>query len=502
VAANRVVADGLAGVLTAKQAKRLRQIVLQQTYPTQDLLVLLTVPAVAEELKLSAEQRANVAGLRKEQIEAIQKAILSGDEAAKITQNVADAKKDVKEKAGKVLDAGQQALLKELVGEPFTARLQVRPRFAGRNPDEEVSRGLYYLELAYLAQPAVQNDLKLSPEQAKKAAEALAKWQEEYLTELPRGTRESVEKLSPITEKALGDVLDAGQRRRFREIMLQQHQRTGGLAAVCDYPGVAAELKLTAEQRERLQAGEAVEKVLGAEQLTKAKDLLGEPFQADLRRVRPIGPPGRTSVPRPLPPASLAYLLQAPVQKELGLTETQAATARDVEAKRLEAFKDYPTLTVQERSRKRREVTAEVEKSVTTLLDAAQRERLQQIILQQQRAIDLASALSSPAVSEELKLTAEQRTALRDVERESSEIRLLIGVKLSALEGWSGLAAPPLDPDEMMTAHDRTMAAFAEITEAKLLKVLTPAQQVRWTELLGKPVEGPLRRRALSPAVN
>ncbi len=121
------------------------------------------------------------------------------------------------------------------------------------------------LQLSLLAVKEVQGELKLSAEQVRKAREALEKYQEALAeTQIPSAdARDQAEaerrwrQLGDESEKAVATLLTPVQIKRLREIRLQQ----AGAVAVAD-PKLAAELKLTEDQRKAL-------KVIAADQQAK-----------------------------------------------------------------------------------------------------------------------------------------------------------------------------------------------------------------------------------------
>jgi serine/threonine protein kinase len=115
-------------------------------------------------------------------------------------------------------------------------------------------------ELDLLAQQSVQNDLGLSAIQLERASQLLRERQEAWRQLHPRGFGEDSQNLTgeqrdatfeqlATLERALADLLSAEQRQRLRQIVLQGR----GLQAFSD-PEVAAELQLTQEQMDRIQA--------------------------------------------------------------------------------------------------------------------------------------------------------------------------------------------------------------------------------------------------------
>ncbi|HEY1784386.1 MAG TPA: protein kinase [Pirellulales bacterium] len=115
-------------------------------------------------------------------------------------------------------------------------------------------------ELDLLAQQSVQNELGLSATQRERALQLLRERQEAWRQLHPRGFGDDSQKLTNqqrdtvieqigTLERALADSLTAEQRQRLRQIVLQGR----GLQAFSD-PDIAAELQLSQEQMDRIQA--------------------------------------------------------------------------------------------------------------------------------------------------------------------------------------------------------------------------------------------------------
>ncbi len=179
-------------------------------------------------------------------------------------------------------------------------------------------RGGFGGGIAYLLnQKSVQDELKLSDEQIKKAKELSDKQRESFRGQ--RGqrpdeeTRKKMAEARQASEKAVAEILKPDQLKRVKQISLQQQ----GARALSN-PEVADALKLSDEQKgkiksiqeeartargQRGQRGqrpdeEALKKlaearkatneklmnVLTSEQKTKLNELSGEPFKGEIKR--------------------------------------------------------------------------------------------------------------------------------------------------------------------------------------------------------------------------
>jgi hypothetical protein len=168
-----------------------------------------------------------------------------------------------------------------------------------------------------LGQKSVQEELKLSGDQIKKAEELAAKQREtlQSLRDLDQEERgKKMQEINQANQKSLAEILKPNQVKRLRQISLQ----LAGAQAF-NNPEVAAELKLTDDQKEKIreirqqtnqqaqsirentsdrtEARQKVEqlnkstagKVIGlltAEQKEKWKELIGEPFKGEIIRGR------------------------------------------------------------------------------------------------------------------------------------------------------------------------------------------------------------------------
>jgi hypothetical protein len=167
-----------------------------------------------------------------------------------------------------------------------------------------------------LGQESVQQELKLSPEQIKQVDEYLPKQRETFsgLRDLSQQERrQKLAELAKANQGALGSILDETQQARLKQIALQQR----GTQALAD-PEVAEAVGLDDEQKGRVReldsearaemqklfqdfragdrtelrkkfeaarnaVSERIQALLTPEQQAKWKDLVGEPFQGEIR---------------------------------------------------------------------------------------------------------------------------------------------------------------------------------------------------------------------------
>ncbi len=198
----------LAEILEPKQVARLHQLVLQSyvnvpaaTFGSPSGPFYSRFVEVVEGLKLTKDQQAQ---------------IQKGTEFAK------------------VLDAKQQAMWKEMLGEPFAKAAELAP---GGFPKGFPNRPtIAHEQLQYLQQKSVQEDLKLSETQIKKLPELEKTWLElakdlnviggpgDFAKTIAERNKKLAEARASL-QKSIASVLDAKQGARLEQIELQQLQK-------------------------------------------------------------------------------------------------------------------------------------------------------------------------------------------------------------------------------------------------------------------------------------
>lgn len=169
--------------------------------------------------------------------------------------------------------------------------------------------------LFLLTQKSVQEELKLSDEQVKKATELQEKQREAFqgLRDLSQEERRTkMQEMTKTQNEAIAKLLKPEQLKRAKQIALQQQVRFG-IGFALNNEEVAKSLKISDEQREKIReiqrnafeemrdlgrdeegakkrqeimkaTNEKVDGVLTAEQKTKLKELQGEPFKGEIQR--------------------------------------------------------------------------------------------------------------------------------------------------------------------------------------------------------------------------
>jgi len=186
-------------------------------------------------------------------------------------------------------------------------------------------------------------------------------------------------------------------------------------------------------------------------------------------------------------------LLQYPqVQRELQLTPEQQASLQTVVDLWHEMFHDRESLGRTEREQRRLELARRQDAEVKRLLTAEQQARFQQIVWQEAGPL----ALEDDALAGKLELTAEQR----------EEIRRLLAEYLPPRPGPPPFRPPPerelrfpsmelpLGPPPPHGPGGEFAQIDVTMVNEALMKILSPEQQARWQQLLGKPLAEPLQQ--------
>jgi hypothetical protein len=165
------------------------------------------------------------------------------------------------------------------------------------------------------------------------------------------------------------------------------------------------------------------------------------------------------------------------VQKELKLDDKQSEKAKELAEKMGEKARDaresLQGLEGEERMKKMQEINAEINtettKAMGEFLKPEQVARLKQISYQQRGA----QAFNDPEVAKKLNLSADQKTAIQEIEQESrTEMRSVF--------------------QEFQNDREGAMKKMAELRKQTLAKVeakLNDEQKKSWTELIGAPFE-------------
>jgi Spy/CpxP family protein refolding chaperone len=167
-----------------------------------------------------------------------------------------------------------------------------------------------------------------------------------------------------------------------------------------------------------------------------------------------------------------AQLLRRPeVQAELKLTDDQKTKVTEMLQKLRESqqarFQDLRDASPEERQKVMADMQAEQMKQVNAILNTDQQKRFKEISLQQQGY----SALAQPAVADELKLTDDQKSKLKDILQKQQESMREI------FQSAGGDRA----------AAQEKMQTLRKETDDKIAALLTDDQKNNWKAMLGGP---------------
>jgi Spy/CpxP family protein refolding chaperone len=169
----------------------------------------------------------------------------------------------------------------------------------------------------------------------------------------------------------------------------------------------------------------------------------------------------------------IALLSRPEVQAELKLTDAQKTQVTDAMEKQRQGgrgnFQQLQNATPEERQKAMAERQAEQTKLVNSILNPDQQKRFKEISLQQQGL----QALATPAVADELKLTADQKTQIQTVLQQRNET-------------MRGLFQQGGNGGDFAAVRDK-MTAMNKDTDTKLAALLTDDQKSQWKAMLGTP---------------
>ncbi len=298
---SQAIEAALGKLLNADQAPRFRQIMLQSKARgpvppsgrgTNVVVSAVVYPGVAEAVKLTDEQK---------------KKLIAGTTPAE------------------VLTAEQNSLIAKMLGEPFKGDFNAGVNSQFMETARAATFGNYSSEFNYLAEnKSIQEELKMTADQVKQAVET-----RDNLPRFFMGDAKTSAERSQAVETALGKLLTAGQAPRFRQLMLQRREQAPNspsfssaatIVSAVVYPGVAAAVKLSDEQKKKLIAGTAPAEVLTADQKALIATLLGEPFQGNFDLAPSSRPPAN---PRSAPNRVRTEVTDASIKEIAGLKQLQ-----------------------------------------------------------------------------------------------------------------------------------------------------------------------------------
>jgi hypothetical protein len=494
------VEKALGKVLTADQRKRLKQIERQRN--TSPDVAFFPESEIAKELTVTEAQLKKYTEITAAHTEAVVKAVLSDEPTEKVRAAVESADKDRAKAVEDILTADQKTKKKDLIGEPFTGNV-----FAGGFPNpggmnlaqRKFGFGRYTNQLSILVRfKGLQEELQLKDEQVKKLTESMTEFGTKFpIQDLLQALQddEKADKLfanrSVFMEKAVADVLTKEQQARFREINLQRLEAPPlpgpGFGppvqtTAASYPGVAEEVKLTAEQKKKLLDGTKPADVLTAEQKKAIAGMLGKPAKLDVVFAPPNFPGPGPGVPARALSSEAQLLLNTVAWDGVKLT-------RDQVSKLVPAANEYVLVAGPRFAggpggggfppADPKELTTAIEtfeKAADAILTADQMKRLGQLAVQQTLTGGLDAALLAPrptALTKALAPTDDQKT------------------KITALRAHFGEISAALDRTNIEWEKElNARRQMRDRLDAAALAELTADQKAKLKELTGEPFTG------------
>lgn len=487
----------LAKALNPTQMTRLKQIeIWQQLPPGADATAKFDIPRVSSEIGLSNDQIDAVKAVAKTHRDKAAAALRSAASAEELRTALADARAEVGTGVDALLTDEQRTTLGELFGAEY------RGGGGGFNENNDFYRrvraasyGHYQFEMMLVNRFAgVSEDLRLTEEQKAAITAAETTINQQYRRGINYESAEAeLAKQFADQSKAMQQAFDthfnADQRKRFRELCIQCRQSLtaqqagaggggggAGMYPVTGVPGVAADLKLTADQKKRIIDTGDEDGTLTPAQRTELKRLTGPPLAGGFD----FGFGGRGGRPAP-PSVRLSLLYAGAAHADLKLTaeqthliaetiEVHAAELRPATTGRTGEFGGYVEPPQPEAVA---DTVQACEKACHSVLTAAQRDRLGQLVLQAAADASLTATFARPDVSDKLAFTPEQRAALDGI---ASDFRArVVAVNgLPTTAGWPEMRRQALS-EARATARTRMTA------------VLTGPQTTAWRGLTGPP---------------
>lgn len=185
----------------------------------------------------------------------------------------------------------------------------------------------------------------------------------------------------------------------------------------------------------------------------------------------------------------LQMLRMEPVQQELKMTPEQVGKIQTKQQEVMQAMRDafqsaggFQQMSPEERQKLMAKMQDLQEKAVADILSTDQLKRYHQLDLQLAGPTAIAQR---PALQEALKLTAEQKTKIADIERQSNEDRR------AAMQGVDFQNMSAEDRQKLMDKNQSITKAAGE----KIVAVLNDDQKKQWTAMLGEPFKFPQPNR-------
>jgi hypothetical protein len=499
-------------LLTPEQDKRLKQIEAQKAMGPNPIAIFDYAPAKAQ-LNLVPEHLEQLAAIRKDGEQALNKIFLSGQPYEKIADAIKQSKQATYEKLVGTLSPAQRETLKNVTGTPYTGAWQANLLMSGfptkntsgftpapKDRNDSVGRFSVLSVPRSLTMPTLRKELKLAenqsaiasltPEQHKRGTEILFQ-NMDYLAgpmylfiykDMADGLNLAADqkaKLGPLAGKAWQDQLN------------RNGQNLNGTEP----------LRISEETRREQIA--QLGKILTAEQQKQMNALMGEPFAnqktlaqehyVSLRNAKGgtgFGPGGTFGGTNPQHP-SLNVVRHELVSKELQIMPAQLD--------KLEALaKIWTEESVKlNAGEQRRTLAAKIDADIAAVLSANQRGRFQQIELQRKinGATFKTTVILDSAIAGQLKLTSQQNETLKGHFAEANQTLALLSREMGA----AGKGPSPFDEGTTFgggkgtaasAEYTKTRNALRQAFDNRALALLTTDQQQSWRDLLGQPFAG------------
>jgi hypothetical protein len=284
---SRMIAD-IKAILSEKQKTRLAQIILQHREATFGFPAVL--PSVALDLELTDYQRLRLDAMHERHTGLVTEHLVNYEDAQLAFRSICEANRAHMDGVEQMLTQAQLTKLKELRGEPFRTTIQLNEprRFrvpTAMTPTEfymRIAWGIHAFEMEYLADQAIQAELKVTSEQALRIERARDAWHAN-LRNVGDRVAEHLKLSSNSMATRIEQLLTPAQSSRFHQIMIQQRMKLAGPGAACGYPVVAKALNLHKWVQDYMQRGEKVTSWLEEDQINLLVQLVGSPFKGEIR---------------------------------------------------------------------------------------------------------------------------------------------------------------------------------------------------------------------------
>lgn len=286
-------------ILNPDQQKRLTQIIWRHREREQGIAAVIN--ALANELKLSGEQREKFERLRFKRAEIILEQISADQRLAVIRREIHDANNDYSEKFQQLLTPAQKGQWADLLGEPFAADLKLNaPRLISLGFHKGVYLESFFqsysFEPDFLANESVQKELKMEDDQVRKVKEFWVEWTQRVDEEIKDRMKNVSAKVTyrnaaidaivfqhGFVANNLQKLLSQKQWPRFRSMMIQHRILVSGPASAYGYPGVRELVGIKDDELEAIRKGTRPYNAGSKKELETMSNLIGLPFRDSVK---------------------------------------------------------------------------------------------------------------------------------------------------------------------------------------------------------------------------